>query len=86
MAEPKTAIHIVGYFVARLPFGVEVIQTDNSAEFQTAFHWHVLDKGINHEDYAEVPLPGSLMRLRICGVLCCSSECPELNNRAALVA
>lgn len=29
-------------------FGVEVIQADNGAEFQTAFHWHVLDKGINH--------------------------------------
>lgn len=32
----------------RLPFQVEVIQTDNGAEFQSAFHWHVLDKGINH--------------------------------------
>ncbi|MFC9454457.1 hypothetical protein [Streptomyces sp. NPDC056983] len=30
----------------RLPFQVEVIQTDNGAEFQSAFHWHVLDKGI----------------------------------------
>ncbi|WP_030950394.1 integrase core domain-containing protein, partial [Streptomyces sp. NRRL S-646] len=27
---------------------VEVIQTDNGAEFQSAFHWHVLDKGIAH--------------------------------------
>jgi transposase InsO family protein len=25
-----------------------VIQTDNGAEFQSAFHWHVLDKGIGH--------------------------------------
>jgi Integrase core domain len=32
----------------RLPFKVEVIQTDNGAEFHTAFHWHVLDKGIGH--------------------------------------
>jgi transposase InsO family protein len=31
-----------------LPFKVEVIQTDNGAEFQSAFHWHVLDKGIGH--------------------------------------
>ncbi|WP_049785228.1 integrase core domain-containing protein [Mycobacterium marinum] len=23
-------------------------QTDNGAEFQSAFHWHVLDQGINH--------------------------------------
>ena len=26
----------------------EVIQTDNGAEFQSAFHWHALDKGIAH--------------------------------------
>ncbi|MFJ6565257.1 hypothetical protein ACIQMV_36530 [Streptomyces sp. NPDC091412] len=32
----------------RLPFQVEVIQTDDGAEFQSAFHWHVLDKGIAH--------------------------------------
>jgi transposase InsO family protein len=27
---------------------VEKIQTDNGAEFQSAFHWHVLDQGIGH--------------------------------------
>jgi hypothetical protein len=27
----------------KFPFRVEVIQTDNGAEFQQAFHWHVLD-------------------------------------------
>jgi transposase InsO family protein len=26
----------------------EVIQTDNGPEFGSAFHWHVLDKGIGH--------------------------------------
>ena len=25
-----------------------MIQTDNGAEFQSAFHWHVLDNGIGH--------------------------------------
>ena len=44
----KTAIQFVDDVVARLPFRVEVIQTDNGAEFQSAFHWHVLDKGIGH--------------------------------------
>ena len=44
----KTAIQFLDYMLSRLPFAVEVIQTDNGAEFQTAFHWHVLDKGINH--------------------------------------
>jgi hypothetical protein len=31
-----------------VPFRVEVIQTDNGAEFQSAFHWHVLDRGVQH--------------------------------------
>jgi transposase InsO family protein len=34
--------------LSELPFAVETIQTDNDAEFQSAFHWHVLDHGINH--------------------------------------
>ncbi len=44
----KTAIQFVDYVLERLPFQVQVIQTDNGAEFQSAFHWHVLDKGIGH--------------------------------------
>jgi hypothetical protein len=44
----KTAIQFVDYALERLPFRVEVIQTDNGSEFQAAFHWHVLDKGIGH--------------------------------------
>ena len=44
----KTAIQFVDYVLERLPFLVQVIQTDNGAEFQSAFHWHVLDKGIGH--------------------------------------
>ena len=34
--------------VIELPFRVEVVQTDNGSEFQAGFHWHVLDKGIQH--------------------------------------
>jgi transposase InsO family protein len=44
----KTAIQFVDYALERLPFRVEVIQTDNGSEFQASFHWHVLDKGIGH--------------------------------------
>ncbi len=44
----KTAIQFVDYLASRLPFTIETIQTDNGSEFQSAFHWHVLDKGINH--------------------------------------
>jgi transposase InsO family protein len=32
----------------KLPFHVERIQTDNGSEFQARFHWHVLDRGIDH--------------------------------------
>ena len=27
---------------------MEKIQTDNGSEFQAAFHWHLLDRGIRH--------------------------------------
>jgi transposase InsO family protein len=47
-ADQKTAIQFADYVLSRLPFHVEVIQTDNGAEFQSAFHWHVLDKGVSH--------------------------------------
>jgi transposase InsO family protein len=44
----KTAIQFVDYVLEKLPFKVEVIQTDNGAEFQAQFHYHVLDAGIGH--------------------------------------
>lgn len=44
----KTAIQFIDYVLSRLPFRTQVIQTDNGAEFQAQFHWHVIDKGINH--------------------------------------
>jgi transposase InsO family protein len=30
------------------PFEVQSIQTDNGSEFQSGFHWHLLDRGIRH--------------------------------------
>ncbi|MEA2506707.1 MAG: hypothetical protein QOH48_1325, partial [Actinomycetota bacterium] len=45
----KTAIQFIDYALERMPFRVEVIQTDNGSEFQAAFHWHVLDKGVGHD-------------------------------------
>ena len=42
----RTAIQFADYVVEKLPFAVEVIQTDNGAEFQS--HYHVLDAGIGH--------------------------------------
>ncbi len=46
--DQKSAIQFLDYLLERLPFKVEVIQTDNGAEFQGSFHYHVLDKGIGH--------------------------------------
>jgi transposase len=44
----KTAIQFIDYVLEKLPFRVELIQTDNGAEFGGGFHWHVLDRGIGH--------------------------------------
>lgn len=43
----KTAIQFVDYVLEKLPFIVEKVQTDG-AEFQSQFHWHLLDRGIGH--------------------------------------
>jgi transposase InsO family protein len=44
----KTSMQFVDYALSRLPFRAQVIQTDNGAEFRDQFHWHILDKGIQH--------------------------------------
>jgi transposase InsO family protein len=46
--DQKTAIQFLDYVLERLPFPIQVIQTDNGAEFQSAFHYHVLYKGVGH--------------------------------------
>ena len=46
--DQRTAIRFVDYVLEQLPFQVMRIQTDNGSEFQAGFHWHVLDKGIQH--------------------------------------
>jgi transposase len=53
----KTAIEFLDHVLTQLPFAVDTIQTDNGAEFQSAFHWHVLDKGIQHV-YIKPRTPG----------------------------
>ena len=44
----QNAITFVDDVLAKLPFRVECIQTDNGGEFGPQFHWHILDKGIQH--------------------------------------
>ena len=46
--DQKTAIQFLDYVLTKFPFQIDVIQTDNGSEFQSGFHWHVLDKGIQH--------------------------------------
>ena len=45
----KTAIQFADYVLEKLPFVVQVIQTDNGSEFGSSFHYHLLDKGVGHK-------------------------------------
>jgi transposase InsO family protein len=44
----RQAIRFVDDVIRRLPFRIQVIQTDNGAEFQSAFHWHLESQDIRH--------------------------------------
>jgi transposase len=46
--DQKTAIAFIDDVMAKLPFAVERVQTDNGSEFGASFHWHLLDKGVDH--------------------------------------
>ena len=43
-----TAVRFLDEALRRLPFRVQVVQTDNGAEFQSQFHWHVEALDIRH--------------------------------------
>lgn len=42
------AISFIDYVIAKFPFRIKELRTDNGHEFQAKFHWHVEDKGIRH--------------------------------------
>lgn len=44
----KNAIDFADYVVEKFPFRIHTIRTDRGHEFQAQFHWHVEDKGIQH--------------------------------------
>ena len=44
----RTAVRFLDEVRRRLPFRVHVVQTDNGAEFQSAFHWHLERLDIRH--------------------------------------
>jgi hypothetical protein len=43
-----TAISFYDYTASRMPFKIERVQTDNGSEFQSAFHLHLVDQGVEH--------------------------------------
>lgn len=42
------AIDFLNYVIDKFPFRIHTIQTDNGHEFQSKFHWNVLDSGMYH--------------------------------------
>lgn len=42
------AIDFINYVVAKFPFRIKMIRTDNGHELQAKFHWHVEDLGMIH--------------------------------------
>lgn len=44
----SSSIHFINYVVDKFPFRIKTIRTDNGHEFQTRFHWHVADLGMQH--------------------------------------
>lgn len=44
----NTAIKFINEVIKRLPFRVLTVQTDNGAEFQSKFHYHLGDLNIKH--------------------------------------
>ncbi len=44
----RAAIAFIDEVLRRLPFRVHVVQTDNGAEFQSQFHWHLETLDIRH--------------------------------------
>ena len=44
----QNAIDFVNYVIAKFPFRINTIRTDNDHEFQAKFHWHLEDMGVRH--------------------------------------
>ena len=43
-----TAIRFIDDVFRRLPFRIQLVQTDNGSEFQSKFHWHLDELDIRH--------------------------------------
>lgn len=42
------AIDFANHVIQKMPFRIKMIRTDNGHEFQAQFHWHLMDRGIEH--------------------------------------
>ncbi len=42
------AVDFMDYVVEQFPFRIHTVRTDRGHEFQSKFHWHVEDSGMNH--------------------------------------
>ena len=43
-----SAIDFIDYVVGKFPFWIKMIRTDNGHEFQSKFHWHCEDLGMQN--------------------------------------
>jgi transposase InsO family protein len=44
----ESAVDFLDYVVARFPFRIHTVRTDNGHEWQAKFHWHCEDLGMHH--------------------------------------
>lgn len=44
----QNAIDFIDYVIAKFPFRINTVRTDNGHEFQAKFHWHIEDLGMRH--------------------------------------
>ena len=44
----ENAIQFIDRVIAKFPFRIHTVRTDNGHEFQAEFHWHLADLGIRH--------------------------------------
>ncbi len=44
----QNAVDFIDYVIAKFPFRIHTVRTDNGYEFQAQFHWHLQDLGIRH--------------------------------------
>ena len=42
----QNAIDFVDYVIAKFPFRISTVRTDNDRELQAKFHWHLEDMGV----------------------------------------